>query len=281
MADIFARGSEEKKNYVGTMVVYTHVGSLPPDRVEKFMSKFKQEIKQWVDICENQGYCVLFMPTRTGETCIEKLDFTPKLQEKELPKFCSPLYDGMGGYDKVMKVDFGQIPEIKLTSVDQPYIYDKIQDIGNITFPHVEVNKQESYTKMKIAEDVATLRSWSEEDFSLDCVYTPIFKSNEFTSYNDGKTSKSVYAPLECTPICPGTLAGTVYQGLTPVQTFVVNEKGEFYFCDIGRPEAKGLAKGSSIDWNCGELQIKWNKKPGKNHCVISYEYNPECGAKY
>jgi hypothetical protein len=87
-----------------------------------------------------------------------------------------------------------------------------------------------------------------------------------------------VFSPLEHTPVLAGTITGTVYDGSTAIQTFVVSTAGTFSFTDIGSPSPKAVAGGSSIDLTTGEFTLAWTgSAPGPNHCTISYEYNMEC----
>jgi hypothetical protein len=72
-----------------------------------------------------------------------------------------------------------------------------------------------------------------------------------------------------------GTVTGTIYDGSTAVQTFIVSSGGSFTFTDIGAPSVKVTA--GSLNNNTGELALTWNSAPGANHAVISYEYNMEC----
>ncbi len=124
-------------------------------------------------------------------------------------------------------------------------------------------------------DDSTSLQQLASGDGNLDIYYTHQFVQNETSSTDAGGDTNSVYAPLEHTPVLAGTLTGTVYDGSTAVQTFVVSEAGTFTFTDIGSPTNKGTA--GTLDTVTGEVSLTWNNDPGANHIVASYEYNLEC----
>ncbi len=126
-------------------------------------------------------------------------------------------------------------------------------------------------------DDVNSLQQLADGTANLDVYYSSQFVNNESTSTNNGVTATSVFSPLEHTPILAGTITGTVYDGDTAIQTFVVSSAGTFTFTDIGSPSPKAQASGSSIDLTTGEFTLAWTGAPGENHCVVSYEYNMEC----
>lgn len=126
-------------------------------------------------------------------------------------------------------------------------------------------------------DDVNSLQQLADGTANLDVYYSSQFINNESTSTNNGVTTSSVFSPLEHTPILAGTITGTVYDGSTAIQTFVVSSAGTFTFTDIGSPSPKAQASGSSIDLTTGEFTLAWTSAPGENHCVVSYEYNMEC----
>lgn len=124
-------------------------------------------------------------------------------------------------------------------------------------------------------DDATSLQQLASGDGNLDIFYTHQFIQNETSSTDVGGDTNSVYAPLEHTPVLAGTMTGTVYDGSTAVQTFVVAESGTFTFTDIGSPTNK--ATGGTLDLVTGEMTLTWNNDPGANHIVTSYEYNMEC----
>lgn len=127
-------------------------------------------------------------------------------------------------------------------------------------------------------DDANSLMQKADGTANLDIWYSHQFVQNEVTSTDDGADASSNYAPLEHTPILAGTVTGTVYDGSTAIQTFVVSSAGTFTFADIGTPTIKGTASGSSLNVNTGELVLAWTGgTPGANHVVISYEHNMEC----
>lgn len=124
-------------------------------------------------------------------------------------------------------------------------------------------------------DDVNSLMQTADGTGNLDIFYSSQFVQNETTSTDAGTVVTASYAPLEHTPVLPGTVTGTIYDGSTAVQTFIVSSAGTFTFTDIGSPSPKVTA--GSLNTNTGELTFTWNSVAGANHAVISYEYNMEC----
>lgn len=124
-------------------------------------------------------------------------------------------------------------------------------------------------------DDINSLQQLADGTANLDVYYSSQFVNNESTSTDAGADVNSVFSPLEHTPILAGTITGTVYDGSTAVQTFVVSSNGTFTFTSIGSPA--NVATAGSIDLTTGEFTLTWDNAPGPNHCTISYEYNMEC----
>lgn len=124
-------------------------------------------------------------------------------------------------------------------------------------------------------DDANSLMQTADGTANLDMFYTHQFIQNETTTTDAGGSVTAAYAPLEHTPVMPGTVTGTVYDGTTAVQTFVVSSSNTFTFSAIGSPAAYATA--GSLNNNTGELVLTWNTAAGANHVVLSYEYNMEC----
>ena len=131
------------------------------------------------------------------------------------------------------------------------------------------------------ADDAISLQQDTAGNATLDAYYSSPTVNGEMTSKNPGGSSSwlSNYAPLEHTPVIPGTVTGKVYRDGAVVQTFTVGQEGSFRFTDVGTQTVKAVSGGSSLDVNTGEIQVQWNDQgdPGENHLEISYEYNMEC----
>lgn len=129
------------------------------------------------------------------------------------------------------------------------------------------------------SDDSTSLQQLASGDGNLDIYYSHQFVQNETSSTDAGGHADltSVYAPLEHTPVLAGTMTGTVYDGSTAVQTFVVAENGTFSFTPIGDPDNR--AESGTLDVVTGEVTLTWDNDPGANHVVCSYEYNMECNA--
>lgn len=124
-------------------------------------------------------------------------------------------------------------------------------------------------------DDANSLMQLADGTANLDIFYSHQFVQNEVSSTDAGTDVTAVFAPLEHTPVLAGTVTGTIYDGATAVQTFVVSSAGTFTFTDIGSPSPKVTA--GSLNNNTGELTLTWNSAPGANNVVLSYEYNMEC----
>ena len=130
------------------------------------------------------------------------------------------------------------------------------------------------------SDDSVSLQQLASGDGNLDIFYTHQFIQNETSSTDIGGDTTSVFSPLEHTPLLPGTLTGTVFDGTLAKQTFTVDQAGAFTFTNIGSPAgAVAITAGSSVDLNSGEVVLEWDIDPGTNHIVCSYEYNMECNA--
>lgn len=125
-------------------------------------------------------------------------------------------------------------------------------------------------------DDANSLMQRASGDANLDIFYSHQFVQGEVSSTDAGADVTSVFAPLEHTPVLAGTVTGTVYDGASAIQTFVVSEAGAFTFTDLTAPLAT-KATGGTINVTTGEVTLTWNGAPGENHVVINYEYNLEC----
>lgn len=124
-------------------------------------------------------------------------------------------------------------------------------------------------------DDANSLQQLASGDANLSIFYSHQFIENETSSTDDGADLLSVFAPMEHTPVLAGTITGTVFEGATAVQTFVVDESSSFTFTDIGTPANKVVS--ATIDLTQGLMTMTWNNAPGNNNLVMSYEYNMEC----
>lgn len=125
------------------------------------------------------------------------------------------------------------------------------------------------------ADDVNSLMQRASGDANLAVWYSSQFVQNETTSTDPGAVVTAAYAPLEHTPVLAGTLTGTVFDGVVPVQTFTVDSSGTFTFTLLGAFST--FVTSGSINLVTGEMVLTWNSAPGPNHCIVNYEYNLEC----
>lgn len=124
-------------------------------------------------------------------------------------------------------------------------------------------------------DDANSLMQRASGDANLDMFYSHQFIQNETSSTDAGADALSEFAPVEHTPVIAGTMTGSIYDGTTLVQTFVVSEAGTFTFTDVGAPAPKVTA--ATLNVTTGAITMTWNAAPGANHIVVNYEYNMEC----
>lgn len=134
------------------------------------------------------------------------------------------------------------------------------------------------------ADDPYTLMQRASGDANLDIWYSSQVVSQETTSSDAGVNTTAVFAPLEKTPILPGTVTGTIYVGGTAIQTFIVPQSGTFSFSTVGAPAVK--AKTGVLDVTTGDLSLNFvltadnttPTAPGDTvYCIVNYEMNMEC----
>jgi len=126
------------------------------------------------------------------------------------------------------------------------------------------------------SDDAASMQQLASGDGNLETFYSHQFVQNE-TSSTEAAGVNVTYDALEHTPILAGTMTGTVYDGGTAVQTFVVDESGNFTFTDIGTPATS--VSSATLDLVTGVIAATWSGggAAGNNNLVVSYEYNMEC----
>lgn len=62
------------KEIKGLIVFYINVGQIPTEKAEEFVELHKEKIKNIIEKLENTGWNLIFLPTRIGETRIEKIE---------------------------------------------------------------------------------------------------------------------------------------------------------------------------------------------------------------
>ena len=122
-------------------------------------------------------------------------------------------------------------------------------------------------------DDANSLQQLASGDANLSVYYSHQYIENETSPTDAGGTTTTV--SFEHTPVLAGTVTGTIYDGNTAAQTFVVSENGVFTFHDIGSPSNKVTS--ATLNLTTGEMVLNWNNDPGANHATVSYEYNMEC----
>ena len=123
------------------------------------------------------------------------------------------------------------------------------------------------------SDDANSLQQLASGDANLSVYYSHQFVENE-TQTDAGGDTTSVFV-LEHTPVLPGTVTGTVYNGTVATDTFVIDMEGTFTFSTVDHTSP--YATGGTLDVTAGEIEITWSGDPGANSVVVSYEYNMEC----
>lgn len=123
------------------------------------------------------------------------------------------------------------------------------------------------------SDDALSLQQLASGDANLNNHFSDQFVQDETRSNAGGGTSLTYQ--LEKTPVLSGTLQGSIYDGTTLIQTFVVSSAGTFSFTDVGSPSPKVSA--GSLDLVTGLVTLTWGSDPGTNSIVVSYQYNMEC----
>jgi len=124
-------------------------------------------------------------------------------------------------------------------------------------------------------DDANSLMQVASGDANLDIFYSHSFVQNESTNTDIGDDTVSEYAPLEHTPILPGTVTGTIYDGAVASYTFSIGENGNAILTAVGAPAV--AVNDVTLNVTTGQLVVNWAAAPGENHVAVSYEYNMEC----
>ncbi len=128
------------------------------------------------------------------------------------------------------------------------------------------------------ARELGQLASYDGGD-SLDIFYNSQFIQNEdaFQSAYDDRGFKTTYI-LERTPICRGTMTGSILFQDTVSATFVVDETGAFTFNAVKENYIKPIH--GHLDLVTGEMFLTWPNggtsipKELSPRCIVSYECN-------
>lgn len=104
-----------------------------------------------------------------------------------------------------------------------------------------------------------------------DYIYTNQLVQNENVSIGSVKQPKTEFIPFEHTPICPGTVTGTIWDGDIPIHTFTDNGDGSLVINDVGHPQR--IAMEGMINYTCGEVVLFWDVVSPLAHLIVNYEY--------
>lgn len=123
-------------------------------------------------------------------------------------------------------------------------------------------------------DDSLSLQQLASGDANLDVFFTHQFVQNE-TQSNAGGGLTLTYT-LEKTPILAGTMTGTITDGATDIQTFVIDENWNATISAIGAEPAAHV-DAITVDSVTGVVTMTWSQDPGANSVTVNYEYNLEC----
>jgi hypothetical protein len=136
-------------------------------------------------------------------------------------------------------------------------------------------------------DDQYTLMQRASGDANLDIWYSSQVISQETTSSDPGTAPTVKFAPLEKTPILPGTVNGTVYCGGSALATFVVpqNPSSAWSITSVNGTATQKLYSGT-LNVTTGEMTLNFTTTttpttlwaPGAVvYAIVNYEYNMEC----
>lgn len=127
------------------------------------------------------------------------------------------------------------------------------------------------------SDDAVTMQQRADGSVNLDNFYSSSFIQNESLANAGGGTTLTY--TLEHTPLLPGTLIGTVYDGSTAIQTFQTSTANAFTFSDVIDTTSIPHVTAGSVNATTGVVSFTWSADPGSNTVVFNYEYNMECQA--
>ena len=138
--------------------------------------------------------------------------------------------------------------------------------LNNQGFPGDDAN-----SLMQTADGTANLNMW----------YSSQFIENEKTSFapTTGLAQTVTFAPLEHTPVYPGTLTGTVYSSTgQAVATFsTADPSGLMTFSNLGATTYIAATGAGQLNATTGEITVTTTLALDSGWIVCSYEYNMEC----
>jgi hypothetical protein len=122
-------------------------------------------------------------------------------------------------------------------------------------------------------DDANSLQQLADGTANLDVFYSHQFVQNEVHA-ND--SANVVSATLEHVPVVAGTVTGTVYDGVTVVQTFVVPANSSNLSLTNVDVTGGAYVTAGTLSLADGALALTWTGSSGGSKVVISYEYNME-----
>jgi hypothetical protein len=131
-------------------------------------------------------------------------------------------------------------------------------------------------------DDMCALGQIADCSANLDIFYASQFVQNECHTHTATTVSRRVPHQFEYNPILNGTICGTIYFDVVPVQTFSENYGGAVTLVNIGKPNV--YAEKVGVNHTTGEVEVIWNDlvEFKRTKLVVSYEYHMDpLPAKY
>jgi hypothetical protein len=122
-------------------------------------------------------------------------------------------------------------------------------------------------------DDANSLQQLADGTANLDVFYSHQFVQNEVHASVSGNVTS---ATLEHVPVVAGTVTGTVYDGVTVVQTFVVPANSSSLSLTNVDVSGGAYVASGTLSLADGALALTWTGSSGGSKVVISYEYNME-----
>jgi len=95
--------------------------------------------------------------------------------------------------------------------------------------------------------------------------------TNETTAVDSGDDAISEFH-LKNKAVAAGTMTGQIYRKSMAIQSFFVDENGQFGFSNVGQP-SDVTALAGKLNAREGKVTLSWNTAPGDNYILVSYDY--------
>lgn len=134
------------------------------------------------------------------------------------------------------------------------------------------------YSAAQLASDLNSQLEPSVDGIEFfSTIETNRLVSAELTTPNDGLSTSATFN-LGNSDILEGSITGRIIIDNTVVQTFKVDEQGDFSLANVvSSPSIRAVS--GSVDLANGSLTIDYNSAPGANYLSVDYRYKEEFSA--